>query len=124
MPEPYHSKSLDDLRRTAGLLSFQGVERFGFNANAVIVGYTISNVATGIIVGTSTGAALPVNRSQPARRTQLHDAHRRVVEQARRADEYAAHHPYAEEAVEEDSFRYPAERNLDTRSIHRLRKRA
>jgi hypothetical protein len=53
----------------------------------------------------------------------MRQAHRIVVEQARRADEYAAQHPYVETSVEEDSFRYPSERNIDTRNVHRLRQR-
>jgi hypothetical protein len=100
------------------LSSFQCIERFGFNADAVIVGYTVSNVATGIIIGTPTGLALSAGSMRSA---SLRAAHRRVIEQTRRADEYAAQHPYVEALVEEDSFNYPPERNIDTRSIHRLR---
>jgi hypothetical protein len=52
MPEPYHAESLDELRRAAILSSFQSIERFGFNADAIIVGYTVSNVVN-VIVATS-----------------------------------------------------------------------
>jgi len=56
MPEPYHAESLDELRRAAILSSFQGIRRFGFNADAVI-GYNVSNVADVIMVASPTVTA-------------------------------------------------------------------
>jgi hypothetical protein len=54
MLDPYHADYLDELRRAAILSSFQGIERFGFNADAIVVGYSVSNVVN-VIVATSPG---------------------------------------------------------------------
>jgi len=123
MPVPYYSESLDELERIGVLLSFQRVERFSFDASPVLVAYDASNIVS-ITYATTSTVSVSATKPQPVRGLRSGEAHRRVVEQTRRADEYAAQNTYRDESVDEDHFRYPQDRNIDTRGIHRLRRRA
>lgn len=64
-----------------------------------------------------------VTEANLSRRERMARAVKGVLEQARRADEYAAQTAFVEEPVEEEDLYYPLDKLVDTHKIHKLRKR-